>query len=104
MATTEEVDRPTEWLRSLCEDRRQYRRLLADAGSLALAAYRLARARCRVQPVPSWVPTLSELRVAAEEIARAAGFEGRLLGEQLVYECEDAGLPVIVPLSAVSAA
>lgn len=102
--TTEEADRPTEWLRRLCEDRRLYRRLLADTGSLALAAYRLARARCRVQPVPSRVPTLSELRVAAEEIASAASLPGRLISEQLLSECEDAGLMVIVPLRAASAA
>src|SRR5688572_26662752 len=93
----EEMERPTEWLRRLSENRGLYRQLLDHAGSLAHAAYRLARARCRIQPVPSAVPTIAELRVAAHEIARFAGLAPRLYIGQIVADCEIAGLPVIVP-------
>lgn len=95
---TEETERPTEWLRSLQEGRRAYRWLVEDAGSLAVAAYRLARARCRVQPVPTLIPTVTELCAAARRIHEATG--GALLCTSLLLdECEAAGLQVIAPLS-----
>lgn len=103
MSITDEMERPTEWLRRLAENRATYRQLLEHAGSLALAAYRLARARCRIQPVPACVPTAAELRVAAEEISRHAGLRARCHLGQLVADCETAGLPVIVPISASAA-
>ncbi len=101
--SSEEIERPTEWLRKLSENRSLYRQLLEHAGSVALAAYRLARARCRIQPVPSAVPTIAELRVAAHEIARFAGLATRLHIGQIVADCEVAGLPVIVPINASAA-
>ncbi len=100
MKNTEELERPTEWLRSLQEGRRQYRWLLEDAGSLALAAYRLARARCRIQPVPSAIPTLQEVGAAARFIRRhTAPANGVPCDSLLLAECEAAGLAVIAPVS-----
>lgn len=96
--STEETERPTEWLRSLQEGRRAYRWLVEDAGSLALAAYRLARARCRVQPVPTLIPTVTELGAAARRIQAATGSPALCL-VLLIDECEAAGLPVIAPIS-----
>ncbi|MBK7580707.1 MAG: hypothetical protein IPI67_10925 [Myxococcales bacterium] len=101
--TTDELERPTEWLRHLAENRALYRQLLDGAGGLAIAAYRLARARCRVQPVPSVIPTTAELRVAANEIARYVGMRFTLSTRQLTQDCEHAGLPVIAPISASAA-
>jgi len=101
--TIEEEERPTEWLRCLRENGGLYRQLLETTGSLALAAHRLALARCRIQPVPTTVPTQAELRVAAAEIARHVGLITRSQVGELVADCELAGLPVIVPLSASAA-
>lgn len=101
--TTDELERPTEWLRRLAENRALYRQLLDGAGGLAIAAYRLARARCRIQPVPNAIPTASELRVAADEISRYVGMRFTLSARQLVADCEHAGLPVIVPINASAA-
>lgn len=96
---TEETERPTEWLRRLQEDDGRYRILLNEAGSLPVAAYRLARARCRVQPVPTFVPTVTELMAAARDVWRRAG---PTLPEPILSlvlsECELLGLPVIGPM------
>ena len=100
---SDELERPTEWLRRLAENRALYRQLLEQAGCLAVAAYRLARARCRTQPVPMLVPTAAELRVAADEITRYVGLRSTLRLGQLLADCEHAGLTVIVPLSASAA-
>jgi hypothetical protein len=96
---SDELERPTEWLRRLAENRALYRLLLEQAGSLAVAAYRLARARCRTQPMPMLVPTATEVRVAADEISRYVGLSQRMGLRQLLDDCEHAGLTVIVPLS-----
>jgi hypothetical protein len=95
---TEETERPTEWLRRLQEDDSYYRVLLNDAGSLPVAAYRLARARCRVQSVPALVPTVTELMTAARDLWRRTGPtlpEPNLL--LVLEECELQNLPVIRP-------
>jgi hypothetical protein len=97
--TIEELERPTEWLRNLRENGALYRQLLETTGSLALAAHRLALARCRVQPVPTSVPTQAELRVAAAEIARHVGLKTGSHVAELVADCETAGLTVITPLA-----
>lgn len=99
----DEMERPTEWLRRLAENRGLYRQLLDQAGCLAVAAYRLARARCRTQPVPMQLPTSTELRVAADEIGRYVGLRSTLGLGQLLADCEHAGLTVIVPLNASAA-
>ena len=101
--STDELERPTEWLRRLAENRALHRQLLDSAGGVAIAAYRLARARCRIQPVPNAIPTAAELRVAADEIARYVGMRFTLSARQLVADCEHAGLAVIVPINATAA-
>jgi len=93
--THDEAERPAEWLRLLCENRDLYRELFERDGSIAIAAYRLARARCRVREVPSPIPTAAELRVAAIEIAYHVGCCERLDERELIDECEKAGLSVI---------
>jgi len=102
--TNEELERPAEWLRRFAEDASRYRWLLADAGSLAVAAHRLASARCRVQAMPASVPTLLELRTAADDVTAGAGLPRAEHVGVLVADCVLAGLPVILPPSYDSAA
>lgn len=102
-SNNDELDRPTEWLRRLSEDRALYRRLLSESGTLSRAAYRLARARCRVQPSGVSIPTRAELTVAVREIAAATGTPIPALLSDLVGECEEHGMAVILPLSADAA-
>jgi hypothetical protein len=94
--STEELERPTEWLRAMVEGRR-YRWLLEDAGSFAIAAYRLARARCRIQPVPNGIPTLTELCAAARVLSESSG-ETMPSVSLMLDACDRAGLLVIAPL------
>lgn len=85
----------TEWLHSLSQ-RDAHRRLLDEAGSLAAAAWRLARARCATAPNPSEIPSVRELRGAAREIARRVGLGDDIpAGALLARECESIGLLVI---------
>lgn len=105
MRSTDELERPSEWLRLLAEDRAHYAELITDSNSFAIAAYRLARARLRVQPTGATrVPSASELRVAAAEISRRTGVTVRCPLAQLVADCEHAGYPVIAPASGDRAA
>jgi hypothetical protein len=90
---TEEAHRPAEWLLRFEENRHRYLELLEESGSLAVAAYRLARARCRVQPVSCAVPTSSELWSAARRIATHTGtLPDTPSGSRLMEECESKGL------------
>lgn len=102
--SNDELERPGEWLRCFAEDAGAYRALLEESGSLAVAAHRLARARCRAQALPSHVPTLVELRAAADDVAKCSGIEAQVHLGVLVADCVLAGLPVIVPPSFDSAA
>jgi hypothetical protein len=102
--TDDEHERPGEWLRSFAEDDASYSRLLADSENFAIAAYRLARARCRIQPTNFKVPNLIELKTAAEDIARRSGVQGVFHMGVLVADCALAGLTVILPQSYPSAA
>jgi hypothetical protein len=97
-----EAERPTEWLLQLREAGDHSSRLLKESGSLAQAAYRLARARCRVSsPLASAIPTLRELRVAAHDLlSSAAVTTGTPDPWELARECEESGLPVITPIPA----
>jgi hypothetical protein len=101
---SDEAERPWEWLRHFAEDRASYELLLEDAGSLPIAAYRLARARCRAQAMPVDVPSLSELRVAADEVAAHTGSDPNHHLGVLIADCVLAGLPLILPPSFESAA
>jgi hypothetical protein len=96
IATTDEHERPYEWIQRIVEGG-EYGSLLDDAGDIAFAAYRLARALCRIRPVPTSVPTLRELVVAAVEIGNACGIRVPS-GTSLAEACEGAGLLVIEPL------
>jgi hypothetical protein len=86
---------PVEWLFSVVSDQHGHRRLLEESGSLAIAAFRLALAKCRTSVVATTVPTTLELRGAAREIARRAGLPTLPSIADLVSECEAAGLLVI---------
>jgi hypothetical protein len=98
--TTEETERPTEWLRRLQEEGTRYSDLVTEAGGLAVAAYRLARARCRVQPVPTLIPTVSELMTAAREIwRRISPNSSEPMLALVLADCELAGFTVIRPIS-----
>jgi hypothetical protein len=68
-----EHDYPTEWLHWLAHEAGAYQLLVADAGGLAGAAYRLARAGCRAEDALRETPTLLELQAAALTIARELG-------------------------------
>jgi hypothetical protein len=87
---------PIEWLRQIHQDRDGYQRLLDEAGSLTIAAWRLAQAKCQTFSVRSEVPTGLEVRAAAREIARRAGLDAvRMSTATLTAECEALGLAVI---------
>lgn len=90
-------ERPIEWLSRLKEDSSLYASFLQSTGSLAVAAYRLARARCQIQPVWTSIPTVRELLVAAREIVRHTGCA--FYPANLVDECLTSGLMVITPIS-----
>jgi len=94
-----ERERPAEWLRWLAEEPDGYRVLLAQAGGLARAAYRLASARCRAQGGVGETPTLRELQAAALLLAGQLGMADRLpITSLLATDCEAQGLPVIRPM------
>jgi hypothetical protein len=97
--SAQEFDRPNEWLRSIAEDRSRYVALVSESGGLAFAAYRVARARCRVLSMSNGIPTLRELLAAAREILlNTADERASVLAATLLGDCEHAGLPVIAPL------
>jgi hypothetical protein len=94
-----EHERPSEWLRWLAETPEGYRLLLEHAGGMARAAYRLARARCRVQGGMGETPTLRELQAAALTLAQHLGMlESLPITSLLASDCEEQGLPVIRPM------
>lgn len=88
---------PIEWLRRLEEEQaRGYERLLAEAGCLAVAAHRVAKARCQTWMVATSVPTVRELRAAAREICTRVGLPDPIPGAAtLAMDCEAFGLPVL---------
>jgi len=95
-----ETERPTELLRKLEEHRITHSELVIESGGLAVAAYRIARARCRAGSLTSTVPTLRELAAAATEISNHATLTGFVPDATLLAtECEQLGLVVITPLS-----
>lgn len=92
----EDSDRPHEWLLKLDSEPHGYARLIEETGSLAEAAYRLARARCRSSDRWTEVPSRSELGAAALRIVtRTGGARTVPTGLALARECEARGLPVI---------
>jgi len=94
----DELERPGEWLRRLREEPQLYRLLLDDAGSLALAAHRIACARCRTGPTAVNVPTGTEIHAAAREIqSHVPAIERVPRAIDLAGDCDAAGVPVILP-------
>jgi hypothetical protein len=86
---------PIEWLNELIQSRDGYRRLLSTEGSLSAAAYRLALAKCMSWEQSTHVPSRSELRAAAREIARKIPGTAVPETSTLVRDCEALGLFVI---------
>lgn len=94
-----EHERPAEWLRWLAETPDAYQLLLAQAGGMARAAYRIASARCRVQGGLGEMPTLRELQAASLVLARQLGVMDSLpITSLLANDCEEQGLLVIRPM------
>ena len=93
---TAEQERPAEWLETLQDDG-AYEWLLADSGSLAVAAHRLARATCRTRALPSSLPTVRELEAAARALSDVCGIAVPST-RCLLQSCELADLVVIEPL------
>ncbi len=86
---------PTEWLLSLAQRRDGHHHLLEDTGSLAVAAWRLAQARCRAAELATEIPSTIELRGAAREIARRCGLGDVPSASSLARDCAMAGLLVV---------
>ncbi|MBX3274290.1 MAG: hypothetical protein KF729_28745 [Sandaracinaceae bacterium] len=86
---------PLEWLQEVIRERDGLRRLLEEAGSLSVAAHRLATAKCMTTEHSSAVPTRGEVRAAARQIASRV--PGTAVPETalLVSDCEALGLAVI---------
>lgn len=100
MKSFDDTERPTELLRKLEERRITYTELIQDSGSLAVAAYRIARARCLAGSLTATVPTLRELAAAATEVINRATITGFTPDAAILAgECEQMGLVVITPLS-----
>jgi hypothetical protein len=96
IAATAEQERPAEWLEALQDDG-GYELLLADSGSLAVAAHRLARATCRTRALPTSLPTVRELEAAARSLSDACGVAVPS-ARCLLQSCELADLVVIEPI------
>ena len=87
---------PIEWLLQIVQTEDGYHNLLSDAGGLAKAAWKLARARCQVAPTPTKVPSRIELGAAAREIASRVGWHTPVpTPTMLALDCEADGLPVL---------
>ena len=85
---------PIEWLLGLAYAGGHVR-LLQEEGSLATAAWRLARARCLTSEHATEVPSAREVRGAAREILTKLG-KGEVPSiRTLTLECESIGLPVV---------
>ncbi len=88
---------PHEWLRHLEETPGAYAALLQEAhGSLAIAAHRVALARCQSWHQATDVPSRTELYAAAHVVAIKAGWAARIPTiDSLAMDCEAAGLLVL---------
>ncbi|HVU02804.1 MAG TPA: hypothetical protein VHE30_13685 [Polyangiaceae bacterium] len=96
-SATEELERPAEWLDGMLLPGR-LQKLGEEAGGVPIAAYRLARARCCVTAVPTTVPTLREVAVAARAVSDECGVSPPSDG-LLLDACTLAGLVVIEPMN-----
>lgn len=85
----EELTSPDEWLHRL--EREGYGRLVDESGGIARAAYRLARARCKVESGAP--PALDDLQAAARLLAARVGRGGALpITSVLASDADSSGL------------
>ncbi len=87
--------RPVEWLLEMTQSERGYSDLLDQAGGLAAAAWRLARAKCEVREHATDVPTRLEVKAAARELSRRLGLGEVPPSAVLRRDCEALGLLVL---------
>lgn len=86
---------PLEWLNEVIQHRDGFHRLLAEEGGcLSSAAHRLAKAKCMTWERATAVPSRSEVRAAAVQIATRVG-QTPPDTATLVRDCEAMGLLVI---------
>ncbi|MFO0615897.1 MAG: hypothetical protein U0414_25100 [Polyangiaceae bacterium] len=97
--TTDERERPHEWLRHLSEDRHAFGALVASDDLLG-CAYRIAVARRRVadRGAAQPLPTLREVDAALCQLELRGVSGYRTPRAQLREACESRGLPVIAPV------
>jgi len=81
-----------ELLRQLAEDPAAHRGLLDDSGCLAVAAYRLARAKAQSTALPTDLPSALEIHAAAHVIADRVGLPSVPHRKLLAAECRALGL------------
>ena len=86
--------RPFEWLLELAQRQDAYERLLCERG-LAGAAWKIASARCQAAETAMPVPTRTEVRTAAHELALKLGLDEVPTSTMLRRECEQQGLLVL---------
>ncbi len=86
---------PLEWLNGVIRERNGMRRLLAEEGSLARAAHRLAVAKCLTFEFSTSVPTRREVRAAAVQIAQRVPGTNVPATAAIAADCEALGLLVL---------
>jgi hypothetical protein len=92
----EELQNPQAWLSRLSQESDGYTRLIGESGGTARAAYRLARARCKVASPPSASPTLEDLQAAARLLAARVGHGGALpIRSVLASDADSRGLRAV---------
>lgn len=85
-----------EWLIGIQQGRSGYRALLEETGCLAIAAHRLAQAKCQVWMFPTSVPNAREVHAAAFEIAERLGMTRELPpAGALATQCRELGLALL---------
>ncbi|HJK94187.1 MAG TPA: hypothetical protein RMH85_00245 [Polyangiaceae bacterium LLY-WYZ-15_(1-7)] len=87
--------RPIEWLLKKTQHPGGYAAILEESGGLAVAAWRLAEARCRVREHATSVPTRIEVRAAARELASHLDLGAVPPSEALRKDLEALGFPVL---------
>jgi len=89
----EERMRPLAWLHEIERHGAGLEQLFEESGSLAVSAWRVARARCAA--AQGGVPTTRQLYTVARELAARVGYFDAVLSEAtLASECVRRGLPV----------
>lgn len=86
---------PAEWLREVTQTRDGLRCLLEETGSLSMAAYRIARAKCLSAEHSTHVPSRIDVKAAARLIASKVPGITVPSSSILANECEAFGLNVI---------